>query len=148
MIDYLLDIDYVDHFAWLVVDGDKPGGGLAVARYVRDPATPIVAELAFGVVDRAQGKGLGTLLLGAIGVACSEAGIRTMVADVLEDNAPMRAVFAKAGAKTSFGERGLVHFEIDPIATGAILDEQIRKELQLAVHDIVTAATLALTAPG
>jgi len=94
MVDYLVHIDYVDHFAWVVLDADNLQRGLATARFVR-LTQPEIAEMAFGTVDRYQGRGIGTFLLGAIGVAAEQAGVTTLVAHVLEDNRPMRAVFAK-----------------------------------------------------
>jgi CRP-like cAMP-binding protein len=147
MVEYLVDIDYVDHFAWLVLDGDPPHGGVATARYVRTGDDRNRAEVAFGVADRFQGRGIGTFLLGAVAVAAIEAGIHTLVGLVLEDNTAMRAVFAKAGGVSSFDEPGVIRVEIDPTRAAGLLDEGLRQELQTAVHDIVTAATLALKAP-
>jgi RimJ/RimL family protein N-acetyltransferase len=148
MIEYLVDIDYVDHFAWLVLDRQPPHDGLASARYVRDEKTHDSAEVAFGVVDRFQGRGVGTFLLGAVGTAASEAGIRHLIGTVLEDNGPMRAVFAKAGGVSHFAEPGVIAVEIDSAAAAAVLDLELRQGLRAAVHDIVTAASLALMAPG
>jgi RimJ/RimL family protein N-acetyltransferase len=148
MVEYLVDIDFVDHFAWLVLDPAGPGRGLASARYVRDAGDHGTAEVAFGVVDRFQGHGIGTFLLGALGVTAVEAGVRRLVGEVLEDNAPMRAVFAKAGGVSSYAEPGVIHTEIDAGAAASLLDAGLRQELRIATHDIVTAASLALTAPG
>jgi CRP-like cAMP-binding protein len=146
LIDYLTDIDYVEHFAWVAIDVSGAGEGLATARYVRTGPEP-VAEMAFGTADRHQRRGLGTFLLGAVGVAAVEAGIERLVAHVLEDNLAMRAVFAKAAATSRFDEPGVVFVEVDPAAAAALLLPDTRQALALAVHDIVTAASLALTHP-
>jgi RimJ/RimL family protein N-acetyltransferase len=83
-----------------------------------------------------------------LGVTAVEAGVHRLVGQVLEDNAPMRAVFAKAGGVSSYAEPGVIHTEIDAGAAASLLDAGLRQELRLATHDIVTAASLALTAPG
>lgn len=147
IVDYLVDIDYIDHFAWVVIDPDDHKQGLATARYVRDADDPARAETAFGTADRYQGRGIGTFLLGALAVAAREAGINTLVGHVLEDNAPMRAVFAKAAATAKFGEPGVLVYELQADAAAALLDDATRSALAAAVHDIVTAGSLALAGP-
>ena len=148
MIDYLVDIDYVDHFAWVVHDPERPDEVLGTARFVRLAAAHRRAEVAFEVADDHQGRGIATRLLGAIGVAASCAGIDVLEATVLLDNAPMRVVFDKAGAKASFGDPGEVHIELAPADAAALLTPDQRAEIDLAVRDIVTAAGLALTDPA
>ncbi len=147
MVDYLVHVDYVDHFAWVVVDADDRQRGLATARFVRT-AQPGTAEMAFGTVDRYQGRGIGTFLLGAIGVAATQAGITTLVAQVLEDNRPMRAVFAKVEGTSRFDEPGVLRVEIEARAAAGLLGDSIRQELASAVRDVVTAASLALATPA
>jgi len=143
LVDYLVDIDYVDHFAWTAL-AEGTYAGLATSRYIR--ITPDEAEVAFTTVDRYQGRGLGTFLLGALGVAATEAGIATLVAHVLSDNLPMRAVFAKADARTYFDEPGQVYITMDAGRAAGVLQPEMRDRLGSAVHDIVTAASLALRA--
>jgi RimJ/RimL family protein N-acetyltransferase len=147
MIDYLVDIDYVDHFAWLAVDGVDHHKGLATARFVR-LADHVSAEIAFGTSEGYHGRGLATLLLGALGVAAHEGGIDTLVAHVLEDNAAMRAVFAKADATSAFDEPGVLRVTMQSDSAASILEPQLRAELSSGVHDIVTAASLALSDPA
>ena len=121
---------------------------LGTARFVRLRSDPEKAEVAFEVADDHQGRGIATLLLGAIGVAASSAGVAVLVATVLVDNAPMRAVFDKVGASSSFGDPGEIHVEMTPDDTAALLEPTRRDELDLAVHDIVRAAGLALAHPA
>ena len=52
------------------------------------------------MIDRLQGRGIGTLLVGAITVAAIEAGITELVGNVVSDNVAMRAVFAKVHGRT------------------------------------------------
>lgn len=143
LVDYLIDIDYVDHFAWAALDR-ATHEGLGVARYIRKPGDPS-GEVAFTTVDRVQGRGIGTLLLGALGIAATEAGLSELVALVLEDNAAMRRVLAKAGARTAFEEPGVLRLTVEPARAAALLDAATAAALAAGVHDVVTAASLALT---
>lgn len=142
LVDYLVDIDYMDHFAWVALDG-ATGAGVALARYIRG-AERSGAEMAFTAVDTFQGRGIGTLLLGALGVAAREAGLQRLYAYVMEDNGPMRAVFSKAGGVARFDEPGLLLVDVDPARAAALLDEPTGAAISAAAHDVVTAASLAL----
>jgi CRP-like cAMP-binding protein len=145
IIDHLLDIDFVDHFAWLALEHEYSDRGLGVARYIRVADEADHAEIAIAVAEGHQGHGLGSLLLGATGVAALEAGIDEFVATVQADNDSMRAVFAKAGATTAFSEPGVVRAELHTAAAAELLEPGLRAELHSATHDVVTAAGLALT---
>jgi CRP-like cAMP-binding protein/L-amino acid N-acyltransferase YncA len=147
VIDYLVSIDYVNHFAWLVLGALEPIDGWATARYVRHRDALDCAELAFTVKDIHQGRGLGSLLLGAIGAAASVGGIREFTATLLSDNEPMRAVLRKAHAKFEFDEPGVTRAELSVHDAMARLSDAFALELQGAARDVVTAAGLALTTP-
>lgn len=143
LVDYLIDIDYVDHFAWVALD-PLTQEGLGVARYIRQPGTRS-AEAAFTTIDRMQGRGIGTFLLGALAVAAREAGLEALVAYVMEDNSAMRAVFAKAGGQSRYDEPGLLRVTVDPSRAAGLLDPATGRAIASTVHDVVTAASLALT---
>ena len=64
-MDYLFEVDYLDHFVWVLTDG-VDGPVVADARFVRDEADPAVAEIAFIVGDDYQGRGIGTFLMEAL----------------------------------------------------------------------------------
>jgi CRP-like cAMP-binding protein len=145
IIDYLVSIDYVNHFAWLALDARQQTDGWATGRYVRRRDTPDCAELAFAVKDAHQGRGLGSLLLGAIGAAASVGGIRDFTASLLSDNEAMRAVFAKANATFAFDEPGVTRADLSVHNATSLLSETLCRELQVAARDVVTAAGLALT---
>ena len=108
------------------------------------PRIWLAIEMAFTTVDPYQGRGLGTLLLGVLGATAVEAGITTLVAHVMEDNIPMRRVFAKAGGNTRFDEPGLVLVSVEPERAAQLLDADVRRRIAESVHDVVTAASLAL----
>jgi protein lysine acetyltransferase len=147
IIDYLLDIDFVDHFAWVLLEHEHANRGLGVGRYIRAADAPDHAEFALAVTEGHQGLGLGRLLLGAIGVAASAAGIASLVGTVQEDNVPMRALIAKAKGTTEFWEPGVVQAHLDPREAAELLVPALRAELHGVTHEIVTAAGLALTHP-
>ena len=96
---YLTEIDYDDHMAWVALDPAADGEpGLGVARYVRLPDEPEIAEAAVTVVDSHQGLGLGSILLGVLGLSAVAHGIRAFRAYVLEENQAVQELFAGLGA--------------------------------------------------
>jgi CRP-like cAMP-binding protein len=145
LISYLVDVDYVDHFAWVVLtEEDGALRGVASTRYIRLHDDPEAAEIAFGVTDDYQGRGLGHFLLGALGVAAPNSGIRRFEASVLAENAPMRAVLDSVGARWRFEEPGVVRATIAVDDVHDLLPDATADALRRAAHDIVTAASLAL----
>jgi CRP-like cAMP-binding protein len=148
VIEYLIDVDYVDHFAWAVLAAEEPGEpGVASARYIRERAAPDTAEVAFSVIDDYQGRGIGTLLLGALAVAAGENGVRRFRARLLTENQPMRAVFRRAGARMEFAEPGVLETVFDVPGAGVGLpDLSTADALRDTTRDVVVAADLALGA--
>ena len=70
---YLAEVDYVDHFAWVAVDSSGvPVGGVT---YVRSASDRALADISFLIEDQFQGRGLGTLLMGAVAIAARRNGI-------------------------------------------------------------------------
>jgi protein lysine acetyltransferase len=111
---YLTEIDFVGHFAWVALAEDEPDRPIVgVARYIRLVDQPEVAELALTIQDAYQGRGLGSLLLDALGVAARANGVKRFVAHVLQDNAPMRAMLRRAGGTFGIDEPGVLRTVID-----------------------------------
>ena len=65
----------------LLLGGAAPKG-IGVARYLRDPTDPAIAEVAVTVMDDHQRRGVGTLLTRALGEVAAERGIHTFVSYV------------------------------------------------------------------
>jgi RimJ/RimL family protein N-acetyltransferase len=96
---YLTEVDQVDHIALVAVLRDDPQVGLGVARAIRLPGEPTVAEAAVTVADQWQGRALGTLLLGALGTRARRQGIEVFRSYVLAENTGMLALFEELGAE-------------------------------------------------
>jgi GNAT superfamily N-acetyltransferase len=91
-LDRLLATDGLNHLAIAAEAGDQPpetAEGLGVARFIRLPEAPDVAEAAVAVVDHMQHRGLGTLLLARLAAAARERGIRHFRAEVMRTNQAM-----------------------------------------------------------
>ncbi len=109
---YLTEVDHVDHVALgATTEVESKDVGLGVARYVRLKDDPEVAEAAVTVVDEWQGRGLGTLLLGALALSALRNGVRVFRNYVLGENTAMIRLFDELGA-TRIDEGGGV-YEID-----------------------------------
>src|SRR5207247_221841 len=80
---YLTEVDQVNHLAWIALDPALAGEpAVGVARCIRVPEDPAMAEVAVTVLDAYQGRGLGTLLLGLLSRSAAAQGIRTFRAYV------------------------------------------------------------------
>ena len=116
LLDYLMSMDYVDHFAWAALSAAPgPEGelqGLGISRYIR-LADPTAAEMAVTVVDDWQGKGLGRILLDALVLEALENGITRFEGDVLTENGPMQELLRRTGATFRAEGTGVRRFSID-----------------------------------
>ena len=115
LMHYLSAVDYVDHFVWVVTEPD--GSPIAEARFVRDEDDPTLAELAFTVGDAYQGRGIGTFLLGALTVVARMEGVEKFSAQVLAENAPMRAILDHHDVHWEREDPGIVTTVFDVPAT-------------------------------
>jgi RimJ/RimL family protein N-acetyltransferase len=107
-ISFFVDVDFLNHVALVAVieENERPEivGG---CRYVvTDPGR---AEIAFAVIDRYQGQGVGAILMKHIGILARAAGLRELIAEVLPENAPMLKVFRHSGfSVTTAREPGVI----------------------------------------
>ena len=108
-IDFFLNIDFASHVALVAVM--KDGGRRAIVgggRYV--VVRPGTAEVAFTVVDKYQGQGIGTSLMRHLATLARDAGLTELIAEVLRENTPMLKVFDKSGLNViRKSEDGVVH---------------------------------------
>ena len=109
---FYLNVDFVSHVA-LIASADENGQPIIIAggRYV--VGEPGQAEVAFTVVDKYQGRGVGAALLRHLAMIARQAGLRELVAYVLPDNRAMLKVFEKSGLKyTTKREAGSVYVKL------------------------------------
>jgi GNAT superfamily N-acetyltransferase len=95
-LTYLTEVDHVDHEAIGAIH-PATGAGLGVARYIRLPERPTVAEAAVAVVDDWQGRGLGRLLLDRLVTRAEENGIERFRALLIATNDAVRNLLAGIG---------------------------------------------------
>lgn len=112
LMNYLFQVDYVDHFVWVLVDGGD-GPVIADARFVRDVTDPASAEIAFIVADGYQGRGIGSLLMDALIIAAQVGGVHRFTARLLADNHPMRAILDRYEPEWDRDEPGVVTTEFE-----------------------------------
>jgi RimJ/RimL family protein N-acetyltransferase len=121
-LDYLTDVDHHDHEAIVALDRRHPERpGVGVARYIREPYEPTVAEAAITVADEYHGQGAGTLLLGALAARARAAGIEVFRSYVLDGNVAMLEVFDNLGAVRERETDGLWRVDLDVPADEADL---------------------------
>lgn len=129
LMNYLFQVDYVDHFVWVLVDGTD-GPVVADVRYVRDVNDTDAAEIAFIVADGYQGRGVGTFLMDALIIAAHVGKVRRFTARMLSENLRMRTILDRfephwereepGVVTTEFGVPGLDTLHIDAITTAEI----------------------------
>ena len=108
---YLTDVDHRDHEA-LAALGHPDGQGVGIARYIRHPGDPQVAEIAVTVVDDWQGRGLGTELIRQLSRRAWRAGIRRFTAVATADNVAAVRLLRTLGAWAVHREVGAVEYQI------------------------------------
>ncbi len=91
--------DQVDHVAWGALDASRPGlPGLGLGRMIRETEQPRVAELALAVVDAAQGRGVGRVLLAILLARAETMGLDHVHAWVAPENRKVIGWFGRLGA--------------------------------------------------
>jgi len=138
-LTYLFEVDYVDHFVWVVTDGAE-GPVVADARFIRDQDNPASAEVALTVADGYQGRGVGTLLLVALAVAARVDGIERFHARALSDNPPARALGDKVNARWEQEEPGVITTTGEiPALDELPLDHDTRMQIQHVARQVIHA---------
>lgn len=97
--------DQVTHVAWAVLALDEPEvPGLGIARMVRDGETTPTGEVAVVMIDRAQRRGFGTVLLCCMAAAAARRGIHVLRATMLAHNASAVEWISSWGGIVTFND--------------------------------------------
>ena len=89
----LTDVDHESHEAIVAFDA-ATREGIGVARYVRAPEDPTQAEFTCAVLDRWQGRGVGTALVERLAASARGVGIERFTALIVVGNEPARRLMA------------------------------------------------------
>ena len=108
---YFTDVDHHDHEALGAV-AHASGGGVGIARYIRDRDDPHAAEIAVTIVDDWQGRGLGSELLAQLAERACQEGICRFTALVAAENTAMVRLLRNFGANLVHREGGELEYEI------------------------------------
>ena len=135
LLHYLSEVDYVDHFVWVVTDGSDP---VADARFVRDESDPKVAEIAFTVADAYQGRGIGSFLIGALSIAATVDGVERFSARMLSENAPMRAILDHYGAVWEREDVGVITTVID-VPSQLVFGRDVADQIARVARHVIEA---------
>ena len=137
LMHYLAEVDYVDHFVWVMTDGSDP---VADARFVRDQTDPTVAEIAFTVADAYQGRGIGSFLIGALSIAAKVDGVERFSARMLSENVPMRAIMDRYGAQWQREDIGVITTVIDvPHQRDLIFGRDMAEQIKRVARQVIEA---------
>jgi RimJ/RimL family protein N-acetyltransferase len=126
---YLADIDGCNHYALVATfaehdeDDDEDAAIIAVARFVRTPQAPAVAEFAIVVGDEWQGEGIGRELMGRLVDAAVTRGVARFEATMLADNVAIQRLSERFAAgplrRVRRGNTFEVEFELPTRSPGA-----------------------------
>lgn len=136
---YLFEVDYVDHFVWVVTNG-ADGPVVADGRFVRDTDDPASAEAALTVADAYQRRGIGTLLLTALAIAARVDHIERLHALVLADNEAVLALVHKIHPHWEREDPGMVTTMVQiPAYEDLPLDYDMRLQILSMAYQVIHA---------
>ena len=154
MLRYLTQLDGENHVAIVATTESldlKSEIGLGVARFVRLAQTPDVAEAAVTVADDAQGKGIGRILVRALGALALERGIHSFRGVLLAENVGMRRLLEQVGARVHPEDGQTLIFDVPlqapPESPETDAFYPLRRLLRAAAESLGMIAPAAVRAP-
>jgi GNAT superfamily N-acetyltransferase len=112
-LSYLTEVDHRDHEALVAVDPETDEG-VGVARFIRSPEDPSVAELAVAVADDWQGQGVGSLLAAELAKRARDERITCFTALALAENDAILGLLQDLGeVRTGRTQLGTVELAVD-----------------------------------
>ena len=107
---FFTEIDHDRHVALVALDRD--GSIVAVARYAAWPGRRDRAEIAFAVVDRWHGRGLGSALAGRLVEHARRSGLSVLTASTLSENDASHALLRRLGFTPLRTSSGIAEYEL------------------------------------
>jgi GNAT superfamily N-acetyltransferase len=112
-LSYLTEVDHHDHEALVAVDPETEEG-VGVARFIRSPEDPAVAELAVAVADDWQRQGVGSVLAAELAKRARDEGITCFTALALAENDAILGLLQDLGeVRTGRTQLGTVELAVD-----------------------------------
>lgn len=139
-VDYLVEVDHENHEALIAFELET-GKGVGIARFVRDPEEPAMAEAAVAVADDWQGRGIGKALCRLLADRARQEGIERFDATLLARNQGMLSVLE------AIGPTRVVSSESGTIAVEVSLPEQGIGEHMTGVLKAVAGGGFELATP-
>lgn len=138
LMNYLFEVNYVDHFVWVLTDA--AGNVVADARFVRCGAGSDLAEVAFIVGDDYQHRGIGSFLFKALSLAAHVDGIHRFTARVLSENMAMRKILDAFDVSWEREDLGVVITEFDvPEPSRLRLPQPLADQISAVARQVVGA---------
>jgi len=110
---YLTEVDQLNHVAWVALTAEPTRAtGLGVARFVRMPDQPAIAEFSFAVIDSMQRKGLGRALLAMLHLSAAERGVGILRATCLPENESVVSWLSRLGAEYRGYSEGTIDLDL------------------------------------
>lgn len=120
----------VDSHRHVAIVASIGGAPVAIGRYIRTAADPSSADVALAVADVHQGRGLGTLLLAALGEVAADNAIVCFTYSVHPQNAACLALLNATGGELVLDDGDYVG--AGPVPTGT-LPESVAAQLRRMV---------------
>ncbi len=112
-VRYFTEVDQINHVAWVAVTAEPTtAAGLGVARFVRMPEQPAIAEFSFAVIDAMQRKGLGRALLAMLHLSAAERGVGILRAVCLPENEGVVGWLWRLGAELKGYSEGTIELDL------------------------------------
>ncbi|MEM5518665.1 GNAT family N-acetyltransferase [Henriciella sp. AS95] len=113
VIHMLADVDGTCHMAWVAIDETVPGGKvIGAAHIIRDNPSLSAGELAIGLVDDWQSRGVARLLIALVSAEALAKGVAAMDAYVLHENRAGRALMRALGAQSAGSDGAVSHYRV------------------------------------
>ena len=140
-IEHFTHPDQVGHVAWGALDASRPGlDGLGLGRMIRETGERRVAEMALAVIDAAQGRGVGRVLLAVLLARAEALALDEVHAWVAPENRKVIGWFGALGARWSRGDEPWeARFALPYVAPADSAVGQRLATTIAAVRDVVNA---------